>query len=457
MVSTTLDHYLERTVTVTHDTLGVISELVSSGLHDDYVVYERPGQWCYAGGALAQITLDRTGARLTGPEEVSLPWSRAPLDLVEQLTRRIPVSGWRCYGWAAFELAYAKDGDRSQIGAQRLLHLLVPRTEIRVSAGRAVVRAADERSLAAAVAALASVAAHGDDSSPAPIDVRATDSGAYREAVADAVRRIDAGDLQKVILSRTVPLHGEIDLVGTYAAGRRANTPARSFLLRLDGLESAGFSPEVVTVVEEGGRVAIQPLAGTRALTSNHELNAALRSELVTDPKEIYEHAISVKIAWDDLAEVCESESLTVEEFMAVRERGTVQHLASRVAGRLAPGRGPWHAFAAAFPAVTASGVPKSAAYPAIRDLEQRARGLYSGSVLTVDEDGTLDAALVLRAVYRQNGSTWLQAGAGIVGASQPAREFEETCEKLDSVARHLVAPGPGPGSTRPGRVAAKV
>ncbi|WP_235488877.1 chorismate-binding protein, partial [Frankia sp. AvcI1] len=42
--------------------------------------------------------------------------------------------------------------------------------------------------------------------------------------------------------------------------------------------------------------------------------------------------------------------------------------------------------------------------------------------------------------VFRENGRTWLRAGAGIVGQSQPAREFEETCEKLDSVARFLVA-----------------
>lgn len=84
--------------------------------------------------------------------------------------------------------------------------------------------------------------------------------------------------------------------------------------------------------------------------------------------------------------------------------------------------------------------MPKDAAYASIRTHEAKARGLYSGAVLTVDQDGAMDAALVLRAVYRQNGTTWLQAGAGIVGQSRPEREFEETCEKLDSVARFLVS-----------------
>jgi anthranilate/para-aminobenzoate synthase component I len=116
-----------------------------------------------------------------------------------------------------------------------------------------------------------------------------------------------------------------------------------------------------------------------------------------------------------------------------------VQHLASRVSGQLAAGRRAWDAFHAVFPAVTASGVPKEAAYECIQRNEPEARGLYSGAVLTVDQHGAMDAALVLRSVYRQDGRTWLRAGAGIVGHSRPERELEETCEKLGSVGRFLV------------------
>jgi anthranilate synthase component 1/salicylate synthetase len=138
--------------------------------------------------------------------------------------------------------------------------------------------------------------------------------------------------------------------------------------------------------------------------------------------------------------QVCREGSVRAEEFMTVKERGSVQHIASRVSGELSSGdRGPWPALAAVFPAVTASGVPKQAAYRAIRSLEQGARGLYGGAVLTVGSDGSLDAALVLRTVFRQYGRTWLRAGAGIVGQSLPEREFEETCEKLRSVSRTLV------------------
>ena len=70
--------------------------------------------------------------------------------------------------------------------------------------------------------------------------------------------------------------------------------------------------------------------------------------------------------------------------------------------------------------------------------------------MLTVDSRGAMDAALVLRAVYQHRGRAWLRAGAGIVAGSVPAREFQETCEKLRSVSRFLV-PDPSAASAPTG------
>lgn len=453
MTSGTKQRYFEHRVRLSDDPLSVISAITSSGLFDDYVVYERDDCWSFAGGVLAEIVLERSGAALHGPAEMFLPWDGSPLRQVRKLLDRVRVDGWRAYGWTAFELAYAKDGDLSSVDGQRLLHLVVPRTEVRLEDGWAWLRSTDTGELAAVTAVLHR-APDATPGRPQPVDVRGIGADEYRSAVQSAVDDIHAHRFEKVILSRTVPLEADIDFVGTYVSGRRGNSPARSFLLRLGGVETAGFSPEIVVRVDPDGRVVSQPLAGTRALTGDTDRDALLRTELLADPKEVYEHAISVKIACDDLSDVCDPGSVNVEEFMAVRERGSVQHLASRVAGRLASDRDLWDAFAAAFPAVTASGVPKDAAYRGIRAHEAQARGLYSGAVLTVDQNGALDAALVLRAVYRQNGVTWLQAGAGIVGQSRPGREFEETCEKLDSVARFLVATNMIHAGTVPARPA---
>lgn len=439
MNSATFQHYFQTEVTLAADPLTIVSRLASSGLYADYAVYENQGQWSFAGGALAEVYADITGTTVRYEARTThLPWRGCPLREVRNALDTVPLEGWRAYGWAAFELAYAKDGDTRFLGDQRLLHLMFPRTEVRIEHGTATVKADGEKALADVLALLFAMD-EGLGRQPSPVDIRRAGSDHYQQAVERAVAAINAGKFDKVIISRTVPLEDQIDFISTYIHGRRGNTPARSFLLRMGGIESVGFSPEIVVQVDAGGRVVSQPLAGTRALTEDAASNARLRAELLSDSKEIYEHAISVKTALDDLRGACDANSLIVEEFMHVSERGSVQHLGSRVVGQLAKGRDAWDAFGAAFPAVTASGVPKDAAYTSIRDLESRGRGLYAGSVLTIDHDGAMDAALVLRAVYRQNGMTWLQAGAGIVGQSRPAREFEETCEKLDSVARFLV------------------
>jgi salicylate synthase len=137
---------------------------------------------------------------------------------------------------------------------------------------------------------------------------------------------------------------------------------------------------------------------------------------------------------------ICEPSTVAVSEFMSVKERGSVQHLGSRVRGVLADDRTSWDTLAALFPAVTASGIPKAPAYDQITMHEEHPRDLYAGAVLTASQDGSMDAALVLRAIYRRAGRTWLRAGAGIVADSTPDREFEETCEKLRSVAPYVVA-----------------
>ncbi|WP_030456665.1 salicylate synthase [Herbidospora cretacea] len=429
-------HYFETQVPLTEDAVEVAARLADSGLFADHVVYENGGVWSYAGGARAELTLDRSGALLRheGRDDVFQPWNGDPLHQVAGLLDTVSIPEWRAYGWAAFELSYPEE----HVGDGRLLHLVVPRAEARIAEGHARLRAADTATLTALLQTVSTEGAH-RRVEPTPLDVWGTGEDAYREAVKLAVESINAGELHKVILSRVVEVPGEVDLTATYLAGRRGNNPARSFLLNLGGLEATGFSPEIVVQVSSDGHVVSQPLAGTRALTPDEVVNAALRADLYGSAKEVYEHAISVKVGTDELVGVCEPDSVEVPEFMAIRERGSVQHLASRVSGRLSPGMRAWDAFGAVFPAVTASGVPKKAAYEAIRAHEPEARGLYSGAVMTVDHTGAMDAALVLRSAYRRDGRTWLRAGAGIVGQSTPEREFEETCEKLESVARHLV------------------
>ncbi|WFG46196.1 salicylate synthase [Pseudonocardia alni] len=406
---------------------------------DPYVLYERGDDVFLAAGTAAELVLDPDGLTVSSPAGTRHePLGTDPLAQVAAALAAVGGTGWQAFGWASFELAHLLHGGELPAGTGTLLHLLLPRHRAHLHAGGADVDTADDavaRSWRDAILGAGPGAPRGGP--PVTVDESAR-AEAYRGSVAAAVAEIAEDRFRKVILSRTVPVTEPVDLPATYRYGRAHNTPARSFLLRLGGLEAAGFSPETVVEVAADGTFSTQPLAGTRARSGEPGRDAELSDELRRDPKEIYEHAVSVQVAQDEVSQVSDPDAVVVEEFMRVVERGSVQHLASRVRGRLRPGATAWDALGRLFPAVTASGLPKAPACAAI-SRHEGARGLYSGAVLTVDHTGALDAALVLRAIYRAQGRTWLRAGAGIVGASTPERELEETREKLRSVSRFLV------------------
>ena len=423
--------------------------LAGAGLVGEYAVYEQEGRWSFAGGVRASVTVDQRVVRSVwgaagvdesrGEYAVELGGAH-PVPAVGEALRALPFEDWHAYGWVAFESALPEAArDRALEAGQPLAYMFVPRLEVLIDADGFEVRCADARLFERALEVLqASDAASGRESAR-PLDVEAEGPEAYQWAVSSAVRRIRLGELEKVILSRPVEVPFALDFPATYLAGRRANTPARSFLLDLPGVHAAGFSPETVAEVSAERWVTSQPLAGTRARHAEAAADLRSRAELTTDPKEVYEHAVSVKLADTELRALCAPGTVGVAEFMTLKERGSVRHLGSRVRGRLRADRTEWDALAALFPAVTASGIPKNEAYDVIAELESEPRGLYSGAVVRATSDGELDAALVLRTVYTRAGRTWLRAGAGIVAASRPEREYRETCEKLASVAPYLV------------------
>ncbi|MER6723265.1 salicylate synthase [Streptomyces halstedii] len=438
-----------RTLEPCHDPVATATRLARAGLAGQYMVYETEGGvWHFAAGSAVSVSAHATGitARAAGRTWTADTDGHPLTALAAALSalRDTGGTGRHFYGWAAFELAHLLHADAEATGDDTLLHVLVPSVEVTLTGDRTLVRAVDEAWARKVADLLAEPPARRGAPEELPPDrteeVIATGAAAYGRTVARAVADIRAGLLEKAVVSRKVPLPAEprVDFSETYLAGRRANTPARSYLMDLGGYRAAGFSPETVLEVGEDGRVSTQPLAGTRARGADPVENERRRAELLADPKEIHEHAVSVRLAWEEMEAVCRLGSLAVEEFMAVRARGSVQHLASRVTGALRPGAGPWDAFASLFPAITATGVSKRDALRALARHEPGPRGLYGGAVFRGSTGGALDAALVLRTLIGAGDGVWLRAGAGVTAQSSPEREIEETCEKLRSVAPYL-------------------
>nr|WP_232326353.1 salicylate synthase [Xenorhabdus hominickii] len=441
-----MQQYHEHTIAITSTPLDLVTHLLADNDVQPCTLYEIKGEWSLGIGCAATISADASG-QLIDSKGNHYPYDINTLSQkLEQVLNTIPIKDWRAYGRTLFEFSHMTYGiplDPSlEQQNEALIKITVPQHELRITQGQVLIRTLEEDQIPILREKVRLAEQAGTPAFPYTKELEIINTtnarNNYQNSVASAVKDITAGHYQKVILSRKVELGSNVDITHSYWLGRQANTPARSFFLRDEEFSAYGFSPETVVEADGFGWVNSQPLAGTRALTHDKEQDQQLRADLLSDPKEIAEHAVSAKLALEELAPICQADTLCVSEFMAIRERGSVQHLASRVKGLLQTDKNRWDAFIALFPAVTASGIPKKLSLEAISRYEGEPRRLYSGCVMLLDSSGKLDAALVLRSFYQHKGRSWLQAGAGLVRDSKPEREWQETCEKLECIMKYV-------------------
>jgi anthranilate synthase component 1 len=148
------------------------------------------------------------------------------------------------------------------------------------------------------------------------------------------------------------------------------------------------------------------------------------------DPKEVAEHVMLVDLGRNDLGRISVPGSVRLTERMITERYSHVMHITSNVEGRLASGRDALDVLRATFPAGTLSGAPKVRAMQIIEELEPDRRGVYGGAVGYIGFDGNMDVAIAIRTVVERDGQLQIQAGCGIVEASQPEAEYEESVNK---------------------------
>jgi len=214
------------------------------------------------------------------------------------------------------------------------------------------------------------------------------------------------------------------------------------FYVQSPNVTLVGASPEILCRLENR-TVSTRPLAGTRPRGRTEAEDMGLEAELLADPKERAEHVMLVDLGRNDLARVCQPGSVTIDDLMSIERYSHVMHICSNVSGRLADGKTAFDALRSVLPVGTVSGAPKVRAMQIIDELEPVRRGPYAGAVGYIDFAGNMDTCIALRTLVltRAADGRWradAQVGAGIVADSEPAREYQETCHKAQSMLNAL-------------------
>lgn len=252
----------------------------------------------------------------------------------------------------------------------------------------------------------------------------------WQGIVAEAVRRINAGGLDKVVLARDVI--GDVDgtLDPRHLLMRLADSYPSTWTFCVGNL--IGATPELL-VRRTGDLVTSRVLAGTVRRRSGHD-DEVLAQALLTSDKDAIEHEYAVRSVAKSLAAHCTD--LDVPDRPRVLELANVQHLATDVTGRLADSSTVLALAASLHPTAAVCGTPTERAFSLIRELEGMDRGRYAGPVGWFDSHGDGEFGIALRCaeIDAENGRLRAFAGCGIVAGSDPADELAESRAKLQPI-----------------------
>jgi anthranilate synthase component 1 len=259
----------------------------------------------------------------------------------------------------------------------------------------------------------------------------------YEEMVEIGKEYVLAGDVFQVVLARRYDVRVTGDLLKLYDILHTMNPSPYMYYLKSGQDQIIGSSPEMLVRIT-GKEIETYPIAGTRKRVESDVDNVILTRDLLADPKENAEHVMLVDLARNDVGRVSEYGSVRVPEFKEVHQFSHVQHIVSKVVGRLSQTNDAFDGLKALFPAGTVSGAPKVRAMEIIDELEPARRGPYAGALGYFSKNGSADFAITIRTIVAQGDRISIEAGAGIVADSVPHLEWEETEQKARAMLKAL-------------------
>lgn len=265
---------------------------------------------------------------------------------------------------------------------------------------------------------------------------------AWANMIERATDTIHAGALAKVVLARAceIGFRDHVDPRAALAYLDRHYVGCYRFLFEPQPHRAFfGATPELLARVD-GESLETMALAGSIRRGATPEQDDELSAQILADPKERQEHEFVVAALRERLAGLCRQ--VEIPTTPDVLRLSNIQHLHTPARGRLREPSGVLAVVARLHPTPAMGGSPTTAALDFIRAHEPIPRGWYAAPIGWLDARLDGEFAVGIRSAVADERRVWLYAGAGIVGDSQPEKEWRETALKFTPMLRALGAEG---------------
>ncbi|CAN2220112.1 MenF Isochorismate synthase [Candidatus Nanopelagicaceae bacterium] len=252
---------------------------------------------------------------------------------------------------------------------------------------------------------------------------------AWKERVAEAIKRIESSKVDKVVLARDLVATSTQEIEAIPVLKKLAAEYPSTWTFAVDGL--VGATPELLLRLSRG-MVTSRVLAGTIPKTGDDEKDLALAASLARSSKDLEEHEYAVRSVAEALEPFCSSTNVPESPF--VLHLANVMHLATDVTGALTETKQRVDAFSllkSLHPSAAVCGTPRNIAFDIIDEIEGMNRGRYAGPVGWIDASGDGELGIALRTGQISGKEIRIYAGCGIVAGSNPEKELEESAAKM--------------------------
>jgi len=263
------------------------------------------------------------------------------------------------------------------------------------------------------------------------------DDKSYLKAISDIKNMIAEGDFYQTNLTRKFfgTFNKKLTKKENFSLFLKLNqlSPANySSFLNLNNNFIISSSPELFLYAKDDNIIS-RPIKGTSPRGNTAKEDKINKDYLKNSDKEKAENLMIVDLVRNDLARVCETKTIKVNNLFNINSYQNIHHMSSEICGKITKNNSIFDCIKATFPPGSMTGAPKIKAMEVINNLEKQDRGVYSGCIGIFSKD-YINSSVVIRTLITKEDNFEFQVGGGITFGSEEKKELEEIFSKAKSI-----------------------